>query len=674
MSDAIEQIARQQAALTKTVSGLTHARQVTRSTITTPDGDVPLVDALTDATEAAAALPGQREDLASLDAAQSIDFDLIGEVFIEQEAISEAAQQARLRALESLEELDGLRAEVEAAREELNEKLTTANELIAAMDPVIADVERRANEAFGAATDAGTVAADAVTQAAAAQTAADAAGDAAQKAQSDAVTLSQAAEEAAKAEAVAKADAARLAAIAAASTDAQAKADAAKAQAKADAAADATTKANAARDTATAVANAAQTTADQAKTAAATAQSAAGSAQSTANSALTMAGTKGKVYYSTAAPSGTGTAQGDLWRQVDASKNVTAEWYWTGTAWQASQITTTAIANLDVGKLTVSSGVISDLVAQHIAARSGAFIQLGVDQLTVTGSAAIRQAVIDKLYADVVKAKLLTVTEKIIANDIFAAGVVSATALAADAIDGKLITGATIRTAASGQRLQLDSTGLRAFNSSGAVTAALSAASGGLDLQGRISSQLSAKYTYGGMLYGGYSTSSLSPGMLQVQFKPDSGAFSVATTLTADSVTTDSVYASTVDAKNDPLWLQGSSIVSFRSPKTLWSGVLYMNSAQTANLSEYVNYQLSGIVLAWSAYADGAAANSSWNYVFVPKTHVVDAAGAGVLQTIYGWKSPVWKYVYIYNNRITGHADNNVAPANTQVLRAVYGV
>lgn len=61
-------------------------------------------------------------------------------------------------------------------------------------------------------------------------------------------------------------------------------------------------------------------------------------------------------------------------------------------------------------------------------------------------------------------------------------GVVTADAIAADAIDGMVITGAIIRTAASGQRLQLDVTGLRAFDSLNAETARLEAATGGLRL------------------------------------------------------------------------------------------------------------------------------------------------------------------------------------------------
>lgn len=117
-----------------------------------------------------------------------------------------------------------------------------------------------------------------------------------------------------------------------------------------------------------------------------------------------------------------------------------------------------------------------------------------------------------------------------------------------------------------------------------------------------------------------------------------------------------------------------SDLRTSRALKLLWSGGIYMHGTQTVNLAEPISQQFSGIVLAWSAYANGAPADSSWNHVFVPKSHIAIDAGGGVLQNIQGWKTPVWKYIYVYNDRLVGHADNSVAPANTQVLRAVYGV
>lgn len=89
--------------------------------------------------------------------------------------------------------------------------------------------------------------------------------------------------------------------------------------------------------------------------------------------------------------------------------------------------------------------------------------------------------VVSTFYVDEVAAREVIVsavigdgqitTPKIVANAItaneLAAGAVTAGHLTATAIDGKTITGATVQTAASGARVVMDSTGLRAYSSTG---------------------------------------------------------------------------------------------------------------------------------------------------------------------------------------------------------------
>ena len=65
-------------------------------------------------------------------------------------------------------------------------------------------------------------------------------------------------------------------------------------------------------------------------------------------------------------------------------------------------------------------------------------------------------------------------------------GAITTGKLAATAVDGMTVTGATIRTAASGQRLQLNEYGLLAFGPSGIETARMSSAGGGFKLSGDI--------------------------------------------------------------------------------------------------------------------------------------------------------------------------------------------
>jgi len=65
-------------------------------------------------------------------------------------------------------------------------------------------------------------------------------------------------------------------------------------------------------------------------------------------------------------------------------------------------------------------------------------------------------------------------------GDRIQANTITAAKLSGDAIDGKTITGATIQTALSGQRVTFDLDGLEAFNSSGSIVTMIAAATGAL--------------------------------------------------------------------------------------------------------------------------------------------------------------------------------------------------
>ncbi|QIK64141.1 hypothetical protein G7068_13740 [Leucobacter viscericola] len=122
-------------------------RQVVRSTISTPDGEVQLSDAFADATDAAAALPGQREVLAALDAAQSSDFDLIGEAITEQEALADGLHETQMSVI-------GTNLVVQAAQEQAEEAIRAASEVSEFAEGVKAVADAAANDAEAAKTTA----------------------------------------------------------------------------------------------------------------------------------------------------------------------------------------------------------------------------------------------------------------------------------------------------------------------------------------------------------------------------------------------------------------------------------------------------------------------------------------------------------------------------------------
>lgn len=92
----------------------------------------------------------------------------------------------------------------------------------------------------------------------------------------------------------------------------------------------------------------------------------------------------------------------------------------------------------------------------------------------------------------------------------------------------------------------------------------------------------------------------------------------------------------------------------------LWTGGAFMNADQTINLSQNVSDQMLGIVLVWSAYVNGAVGNYDWVYTFIPKWHVAGAGGTGVHCPLASGESTIFggKYVYVYNNKITGNNSN----------------
>lgn len=121
-----------------------------------------------------------------------------------------------------------------------------------------------------------------------------------------------------------------------------------------------------------------------------------------------------------------------------------------------------------------------------------------------------------------------------------------------------------------------------------------------------------------------------------------------------------------------------------QSIRSLWIGASYMNQDQTANLSEAISEQLTGVVLIWSAFVDNAAQDYDWHHTFVSKWHVSRYPGCGVTDMMsnanFGFVGA--KYVYVYDTYIKGNQANDDVATNSGidyrnnhwVLRAVVGV
>lgn len=105
----------------------------------------------------------------------------------------------------------------------------------------------------------------------------------------------------------------------------------------------------------------------------------AGTANANANLAITSANGKNTINRSTVAPSGTGTAGDVWWRFSDSTyTRVIGQWTYSGSAWQQNTLSHETIASVDIGVLTV------------------------------VGQATLAQAVVEELWAQVVRSRKMT--------------------------------------------------------------------------------------------------------------------------------------------------------------------------------------------------------------------------------------------------------------------------
>lgn len=125
----------------------------------------------------------------------------------------------------------------------------------------------------------------------------------------------------------------------------------------------------------------------------------------------------------------------------------------------------------------------------------------------------------------------------------------------------------------------------------------------------------------------------------------------------------------------------------YHEQKVLWgsdmNSGMYMTAGHTATLTEAVSAQPNGIVLVFSAYNGADDSNFGWETFFVPKQLVaLSTAGHTFILGRGKFTYTGTKYLYIYNDRITGHADNNASGTSNGitynnskfVLRYVIGV
>ena len=272
-------------------------------------------------------------------------------------------------------------------------------------------------------------------------------------------------------------------------------------------------------DTAQTAASTADSKAVTADGKAVTAQTAANTAQTAANTAQTTANSKGEVLIQSTTPITADRLAQNLW--IDTTNNANTPKTWTGSAWVArtDKAATDAAAAAVAAKTAADAARAAASTAQTTADGKNSITHSGTSPTGVgplddtwfkyangvvtgmwrgSGTAWVSQKIDGLTLANIdaasitvgflnvallIKAGAISAT-KIAANSItadqIAVGAITANAILAGAIDGMIITGSTIRTAASGQRIVIDTAGLEAYNAAGTTVTTIDSATGQL--------------------------------------------------------------------------------------------------------------------------------------------------------------------------------------------------
>ena len=103
-----------------------------------------------------------------------------------------------------------------------------------------------------------------------------------------------------------------------------------------------------------------------------------------------------------------------------------------------------------------------------------------------------------------------------------------------------------------------------------------------------------------------------------------------------------------------------------------------MNASQTVTLSKKISECQHGICLEWRDYGNGVANAKDIVYTFIPKAHASRNNGkplSNVLPVYEQGAAIITKYLYVYDDKLTGYESNSTASNSTMVvLSAVYEV
>ena len=93
-----------------------------------------------------------------------------------------------------------------------------------------------------------------------------------------------------------------------------------------------------------------------------------------------------------------------------------------------------------------------------------------------------------------------------------------------------------------------------------------------------------------------------------------------------------------------------------------------MTEGHKITMSEKISDQVSGIVIVFSRYANGAAVDTNFSCHYIPKALVAAKPGVGhllIMGATPTFELMAAKYLYINDETIAGHASNSLAGTST---------
>lgn len=114
------------------------------------------------------------------------------------------------------------------------------------------------------------------------------------------------------------------------------------------------------------------------------------------------------------------------------------------------------------------------------------------------------------------------------------------------------------------------------------------------------------------------------------------------------------------------------SVGSFSN--VIWQGQAYPLDTQTIRPSKRLSDCTTGWILRFQRYIVGTGIQeNNFHYVHIPKTHALFKEGAGIRITLgESTDQTITKYIYVYDDRIVGHASNNQNRSQNRALTGVF--